>query len=109
MKRREFMKAVAAGSAAPVASTFSQCSENGRDFFDPRVGGGQLGNGAMGNARWRGVRLKDILDRAGVQAGARQVVFNALDRPVLPETSDFLKAPWPLTTLATARSWSPMK
>jgi len=32
-------------------------------FFDPRVAGGQLGNGAMGNARWTGVRLRDILDR----------------------------------------------
>ncbi len=70
----------------------NQCSGNGRGFFDPRVGGGQLGNGAMGNARWRGARLKDILDRAGVRAGARQVVFNGLDRPVLPKTPDFLKA-----------------
>jgi sulfite dehydrogenase (cytochrome) subunit A len=70
----------------------NQCSGNSRGFFDPRVGGGQLGNGAMGNARWRGVRLKDILDRAGVQGGARQVIFNGLDRPVLPETPDYLKA-----------------
>lgn len=70
----------------------NQCSGNSRGFFDPRVGGGQLGNGAMGNARWRGARLKDILDRAGVQAGARQVVFNGLDRPMLAETPDFRKA-----------------
>ncbi|WP_036279772.1 molybdopterin-dependent oxidoreductase [Methylocystis sp. ATCC 49242] len=70
----------------------NQCSGNSRGFFDPRVGGGQLGNGAMGNARWRGAPLKAVLDKAGVQAGARQVVFNGLDRPVLPETPDFVKA-----------------
>ncbi len=70
----------------------NQCSGNSRGFFAPRVGGGQLANGAMGNARWRGVSLKAVLDKAGVEAGARQVVFNGLDRPVLPETPDFLKA-----------------
>lgn len=70
----------------------NQCSGNSRGFFDPRVGGGQLGNGAMGNARWRGVPLRAILDKASVQAGARQVVFNGLDRPVSPDTPDFIKA-----------------
>ena len=69
-----------------------QCSGNSREFVEPRVAGGQLGNGAMGNARWRGVPLKAVLDRAGVQAGSRQVTFNGLDGPVLPETPDFVKA-----------------
>src|SRR5882724_2788123 len=35
----------------------NQCSGNGRGFSQPRVPGGQMANGAMGNARWRGVRL----------------------------------------------------
>jgi sulfite dehydrogenase len=70
----------------------NQCSGNSRGFFDPRVAGGQLGNGAMGNARWKGVPLKSILDKAGVQAGAVAVSFNGLDRPVIPETPDFVKA-----------------
>lgn len=70
----------------------AQCTGNSRGFFNPRVGGGQLANGAMGNARWRGVPLKAILEKAGVQTGARQVVFNGLDQPVSPETPDFLKA-----------------
>ena len=69
-----------------------QCTGNSRGFVEPRVAGGQLGHGAMGNARWRGVPLKAVLDRAGVQAGSRQVTFNGLDRPVLPETPDFVKA-----------------
>ncbi len=70
----------------------NQCSGNSRGFFQPRVGGGQLGNGAMGNARWRGARLKDVLDKAGVAAGAKFVVCNGLDLPVLPATPDFIKA-----------------
>ena len=70
----------------------NQCSGNSRGFFEPRVTGGQLGNGAMGNARWRGVPLKDVLDRAGVKAGARQVTFDGLDGPVLGKTPDFVKA-----------------
>ncbi|MFY9627516.1 MAG: molybdopterin-dependent oxidoreductase [Methylocystis sp.] len=69
-----------------------QCSGNSRGFVEPRVAGGQLGHGAMGNARWRGVPLKAVLDRAGVQAGSRQVTFNGLDEPALPETPDFVKA-----------------
>lgn len=70
----------------------NQCSGNSRGFFDPRVAGGQSGNGAMGNARWKGVPLKDVLDKAGVQQGARQVTFNGLDGPVSDKTPDFVKA-----------------
>ncbi len=70
----------------------NQCSGNSRGFFEPRVAGGQLANGAMGNARWKGVPLKAILTKAGVQAGAVQVSFQGLDRPVLPETPTFIKA-----------------
>jgi DMSO/TMAO reductase YedYZ molybdopterin-dependent catalytic subunit len=69
-----------------------QCSGNGRGFSKPRVGGGQSGNGTMGNAKWRGVRLKDILEKAGLGAEAKQVSFNGLDNPVLPQTPDFIKS-----------------
>ncbi len=70
----------------------NQCSGNSRGFSEPRVPGGQLANGAMGNARWRGVPLKAVLAQAGVQSGARQVVFNGLDTPVIDKTPDFQKA-----------------
>lgn len=70
----------------------NQCSGNSRGFFEPRVGGGQLGNGAMGNARWRGVPLRALLDRAGVRGGARQVTFNGLDVPPTDGVPDFVKA-----------------
>ena len=70
----------------------NQCSGNSRGFVLPRVPGGQSGHGMMGNARWKGVRLKDVLRKAGVEAGARQITFNGLDAPALPATPDFIKA-----------------
>jgi DMSO/TMAO reductase YedYZ molybdopterin-dependent catalytic subunit len=70
----------------------NECSGNGRGFSNPRVAGGQLGNGAMGNARWHGVPLKTVLDMAGVQQGAKQVTFNGMDKPVMETTPDFIKA-----------------
>ena len=70
----------------------NQCSGNSRGFMTPRVAGGQLGNGAMGNARWTGVTLKSLLEAAGVQGGAKQVVFAGMDGPVSDKTPDFAKA-----------------
>ncbi|VVO44590.1 molybdopterin-dependent oxidoreductase [Pseudomonas fluorescens] len=70
----------------------NQCSGNSRGFSMPRVFGAQLGNGSMGNARWVGVSLKTVLEKAGVQADARQVTFRGLDKPVLPSTPEFIKA-----------------
>ncbi|MGZ4964919.1 MAG: SorA family sulfite dehydrogenase catalytic subunit [Limisphaerales bacterium] len=69
-----------------------QCSGNSRGFVNPRVGGGQSANGAMGNARWKGVPLKAILDKAGLKANAKQITFNGLDKPVVENTPDFVKA-----------------
>lgn len=69
----------------------NQCSGNSRGLFDPRVTGGQLTNGAMGNARWVGVPLKDVLARAELKNTARQVTFNGLDNGVFGG-GDFVKA-----------------
>jgi DMSO/TMAO reductase YedYZ molybdopterin-dependent catalytic subunit len=70
----------------------NQCSGNSRGFVEPRVGGGQLGNGAMGNARWRGVPLKALLDHAGVRAGALEVAFDGLDMGPVDTLPDFVKS-----------------
>jgi len=85
------LKDLRAMPAAEVVAV-NQCSGNSRGFFEPRVAGGQLGNGAMGNARWKGVSLKAVLDKAGVQAGAKQVVLDGLDKAILEATPDFVKA-----------------
>jgi sulfite dehydrogenase (cytochrome) subunit A len=80
------------GMPAVEIAAVNQCSGNSRGFFDPRPAGGQWQNGAMGNARWTGVRLREILDRAGLTTAAKQVQFNGLERPILPATPDFKKS-----------------
>ena len=70
----------------------NQCSGNSRGYFLPRVPGGEWGNGAMGNAVWTGVRLRDLLDRAGVKAGAIEVRFRGLDEPVVADAPPFMKS-----------------
>ena len=69
-----------------------QCSGNSRSFFDPRVPGGQWGNGAMGNVTLAGARLKDVLGKAGIKAGSVDISFNGLDSPPLPSVPDFVKS-----------------
>jgi DMSO/TMAO reductase YedYZ molybdopterin-dependent catalytic subunit len=68
-----------------------QCSGNSRGLFQPRVPGAQWQDGAMGNARWTGVRLRDVLDRAGVKAGAVAVRSSGLDDPVVQAAPKFMK------------------
>src|ERR1700720_3829226 len=73
-------------------SAVNQCSGNSRGFFQPRVSGGQWADGAMGNALWTGVRLKDVLDKAGVKPGAVQVRFKGLEEPVVSDAPHFMKS-----------------
>ena len=70
----------------------NQCSGNSRGFFEPRIAGGEWGNGAMGNARWTGVRLADVLERAGIKPGAVQVRFKGLDKPPVEGAPTYLKS-----------------
>lgn len=69
-----------------------QCSGNRRGLSDPHVPGVQWGSGAVGNARWKGVRLKDILARAGVGKDTVEVAFNGADRAPLDATPAFVKS-----------------
>jgi len=70
----------------------NQCAGNRRGLFAPRVPGVQWGNGGMGNARWRGVRLRDVLQRANISKDAVEVVFSGADSAVLPSTPAFAKS-----------------
>jgi len=70
----------------------NQCSGNRRGLFTPRVPGVQWGNGAMGNALWGGVRLRDVLRKCALQPDALEVVLDGADGPLLPETPDFQKS-----------------
>ena len=70
----------------------NQCSGNSRGFCEPPVPGAQWANGAMGNARWTGVRLRDVLDRAGIARGALQVRFKGMDEALVPGAPGFMKS-----------------
>lgn len=68
------------GKFEPVSvAAVNQCSGNSRSRLQPRVAGAQWGNGAMGNALWTGVRLRNLLNLAGIKSGALQVQFQGLE------------------------------
>jgi DMSO/TMAO reductase YedYZ molybdopterin-dependent catalytic subunit len=69
-----------------------QCSGNRRGLSNPHVTGVEWGYGAMGNALWKGARLKDVLARAGLKKEALEVVIDGADGPALDQTPDFVKS-----------------
>jgi len=69
-----------------------QCSGNRRGLFEPHVAGVEWGVGAMGNAVWRGARLKDVLAQAGLKPDALEVVLDGADRGAIDKTPDFVKS-----------------
>ena len=70
----------------------NQCAGNSRGFSQPRVSGAQWGHGAMSNAVWRGVRLRDVLDKAGLGGEAKRVRFAGLDVPAMPGAPQKIKS-----------------
>src|SRR5712675_2088375 len=70
----------------------NQCSGNRRGLFQPHVAGVEWGYGAMGCARWRGVRLKDVLDKVGLKKEAIEIVFDGADGAPSDKTPDFIKS-----------------
>ncbi|MEX2262479.1 MAG: sulfite oxidase [Bryobacteraceae bacterium] len=84
-----------------------ECAGNGRAFFNPRTEGDQWERGAVGTARWTGVRLADVIRKAGGLPAAKHVVFNGADNTG-DESADFVrslpikKAMYPHTMLAWA-------
>lgn len=91
-----------------------QCSGNGRAFHRPKVPGVQWERGAVGNAQWTGVRLRDVLAKAGAKAQARHVQFQGADRPVVASVPLFIrsipieKAIHPDTILAYEMNGAPL-
>jgi DMSO/TMAO reductase YedYZ molybdopterin-dependent catalytic subunit len=69
-----------------------QCSGNGRAYHRPRVPGVQWERGAVGNAQWTGVRLRDVLQAAGIRGEARHVQFQGADRPVTSSVPLFIRS-----------------
>jgi DMSO/TMAO reductase YedYZ molybdopterin-dependent catalytic subunit len=67
--------------AHEVVATF-ECAGNGRARLAPRPVSQPWLHEAVGTGSWRGVRLRDVLERAAVGARAAEVVFTGLDRGV---------------------------
>lgn len=70
----------------------NQCSGNRRGLFAPHVAGVEWGYGAMGCARWKGARLKDVLDKVGLKKEAIEIVLDGADGPPVDKTPDFVKS-----------------
>lgn len=91
-----------------------QCSGNGRAFHRPKVPGVQWERGAVGNAQWTGVRLRDVLIKAGVRPNGKHVQLQGADRPVVSTVPLFTrsipleKAAHPDTILAYEMNGRPL-
>ena len=57
-----------------------ECAGNGRALFSPATEGAQWQLGAVSTAEWAGVRLDEVLDRAGIRPDATELVFRGADR-----------------------------
>ncbi|HWB87553.1 MAG TPA: sulfite oxidase [Bryobacteraceae bacterium] len=90
-----------------------ECAGNGRSFYKPRVPGAQWSYGGAGNGRWAGVRLKDVLERAGLKSSATEVLCDGMDTPLgkmddVRRTITVKKALHPDTLLAYEMNGEPL-
>jgi DMSO/TMAO reductase YedYZ molybdopterin-dependent catalytic subunit len=90
-----------------------ECAGNGRAFYRPPVAGAQWRFRSVGNARWTGVRLKDVLERSGVKPAATQLLLDGADVPLLKmpkfqRTLEVAKAMHPDTLLAWEMNGTPL-
>lgn len=69
-----------------------QCAGNGRGLFSPRASGAQWTYGGVGNARWTGVRLADILARAKIDPNTKMIITQGADRPANPNSPIYTRA-----------------
>ncbi len=90
-----------------------ECAGNGRSFYRPTVAGAQWRFGSVGNARWTGVRLKDVLEKCGVKPAATQLLLDGADVPFVKmpkfqRTLEIAKAMHPDTLLAWEMNGKPL-
>jgi sulfite oxidase len=77
-----------------------ECAGNGRRFYEPRLPGAQWAFGSVGNGRWAGVRLRDVLQKTGIKSSATQILFDGADVP-LGKMPDFQR------TITTTKALHP--
>jgi DMSO/TMAO reductase YedYZ molybdopterin-dependent catalytic subunit len=76
-------------------TTVVECAGNGRAFFDPPVAGIQWKKGAVGNAKWTGVRVADVLKKAGARSAATHIWVSGADRPMGTQPPFVRQVPMP--------------
>lgn len=64
---------------ATTAPMLIECAGNGRAHLAPKVKGLLWESGAVGTAEWTGVPLSAVLEMAGVQKGAVEVILQGQD------------------------------
>jgi DMSO/TMAO reductase YedYZ molybdopterin-dependent catalytic subunit len=75
-----------------------ECAGNGRVFLVPQVAGAQWELGAVGNAEWTGVSLRALLERAGLEEDACEIVLEGADRgtpaeqPIPPGSTSYSRS-----------------
>ncbi|MDI6802173.1 MAG: molybdopterin-dependent oxidoreductase [Thermodesulfovibrionales bacterium] len=69
-----------------------ECYGNSRGFFDPKASGNQWKHGGIGTAKWKGVRLKDVLEKANITDRAKHIIFDGADEPFVPTAPDFKRS-----------------
>lgn len=90
-----------------------ECAGNGRAYFEPRVAGIQWRKGAVGTARWKGVRLREVLARAVLKPEAKHIAFDGADTgtvtaPDFTRSVPVEKCLHPGTLLATHMNGAPL-
>ncbi len=74
-----------------IANTM-ECSGNGRSLLQEKASGNPWTIGGVGNAIWGGIRLSEVLQKAGLAAGARHVSFEGMDNPGSPAKIKFIRS-----------------
>jgi DMSO/TMAO reductase YedYZ molybdopterin-dependent catalytic subunit len=90
-----------------------ECAGNGRGSYRPRVPGIQWGRGAIGNAEWRGPRVKEVLELAGPSNSAEFLETDGADvgagaTPDFVRSIPIKKALDPATILALEMNGKPI-
>jgi sulfane dehydrogenase subunit SoxC len=73
-----------------------ECAGNGRASLSPHVDSQPWLNEAVGTGAWRGARLGDVLEEAGMRETAVEVLFTGLDRGVEEEVEQSYQRSLPL-------------
>jgi DMSO/TMAO reductase YedYZ molybdopterin-dependent catalytic subunit len=68
-----------------------ECAGNGRTNFDPPIPGEKWAFGAVSTAEWTGVPLRAVLDSAGIESSAREVLFRGADRGPVEDSSGTIR------------------